>query len=84
MYLGRMNIRNCRSDKLKVIIEPWADEFVLERDEMIVVECDAEKESPLDVEIDDKAFVVFGSNGSKMRVRRDGLIIWECHQGLPS
>lgn len=66
-------LRNRRETELVVVLEPWANEYVVQPDQRIeVVEEDGEPGTTLEIDIEASHLVFYARPGSILRAYRDG------------
>lgn len=66
-------LRNRRETGLVVVLEPWANEYLIEPDQTLeVVEEDGEPGTTLEIDIEASHLVFYARPGSILRAYRDG------------
>lgn len=66
-------LRNRRGTELVVVLEPWANEYVVEPDQTLeVVEENGEPGNTLEIDVEASHLVFYARPGSILRAYRDG------------
>lgn len=67
----KLKFTNRSSDKMKLILEPWAEEYSVETDMMVEVLSDQQSDKEIEVEYNEGDLIVYGWSDS-MVVLHDG------------
>ena len=76
----KLQLSNSRSTSLRLYLEPWAEELELESKTTITIEQeDTSEDGRLEIETIDEGAVLYGNLACKLRIQRDGRVIWESY-----
>ena len=85
MNTTTLRVSNSRSSPLKLFLEPWAEELDLESKATITIEQEQTAEDGrLEIETIDEGAILYGNVDCKLRIMRDGKLIWESYDAPTS
>jgi hypothetical protein len=79
MNANNIKLTNSRSDSVTLFLEPWAEELVLTASDSITIIQDPVEDGRLELELVDEGYVFYGNMFVKLRIYRNGELIWESY-----
>jgi hypothetical protein len=81
-FVYRLKINNDSAAPMRLWIEPWAEEFILDPGTELGVEFDGPQQGEVVAIYLQGGIQMYGFNRSKAVVKRAGQVIWEAHERL--
>jgi hypothetical protein len=83
-FVYSIKVMNDSPRPIRLVIEPWADEFIVEPAQELDVAFDGPQPGQVVAYYFQDGLQLYGFKGSSAVVNRAGTLIWEAHQRLPT